>query len=126
MKIEQIRISRNLSQEQLAEISGLNVRTIQRLEKGSKPSVESLKCLACALDVEISDISETRTEEAQSQNKPNSSVSYILLAIASIFVLFGAKSEVGNPEIGAFFYFCAAVCFFVTTLIMFKARMGRF
>ncbi|WP_100640673.1 helix-turn-helix domain-containing protein [Alteromonas facilis] len=51
--LKPLRISRHLSQEQLAQMSGLNVRTIQRIESGQKASVESLKCIAAALDVDI-------------------------------------------------------------------------
>jgi transcriptional regulator with XRE-family HTH domain len=54
MILKQIRISRRLSQEQLAQMSGLNVRTIQRIESGQNASLESLKCLAAALEVESS------------------------------------------------------------------------
>jgi transcriptional regulator with XRE-family HTH domain len=53
MILKQLRISRHLSQEQLAQMSGLNVRTIQRIEGGHKASVESLKCLAAVLEVDI-------------------------------------------------------------------------
>lgn len=53
MILKQLRISRNLSQEQLAQMAGLNVRTIQRIESGHKASVESMKCLAAALEVDI-------------------------------------------------------------------------
>lgn len=53
MILKQIRISRNLSQEQLAQMSGLNVRTIQRIESGQTASLESLKCLAAVLEVDI-------------------------------------------------------------------------
>lgn len=59
MILKQIRISKYLSQEQLAEMSGLNVRTIQRIESGHNASVESLKCIASALDVDI----QTLTQE---------------------------------------------------------------
>jgi transcriptional regulator with XRE-family HTH domain len=54
MILKQLRLSRNLSQDQLAQMSGLNVRTIQRIESGHKASVESLKCIAAALEVDIS------------------------------------------------------------------------
>lgn len=54
MILKELRISRHLSQDQLAQMSGLNVRTIQRIESGSNASFESLKCLAAALEVEIS------------------------------------------------------------------------
>ena len=46
------------SQQQLAELSGLNVRTIQRIEKGQEPSVESLKSLAAVFNVEFSTLKE--------------------------------------------------------------------
>ena len=46
MILKQLRLSHRLSQEQLANMSGLNVRTIQRIESGQQASVESLKCLA--------------------------------------------------------------------------------
>jgi transcriptional regulator with XRE-family HTH domain len=53
MILKQLRISRHLSQEQLAQMSGLNVRTIQRIESGQSASVESLKCLASVLEVDV-------------------------------------------------------------------------
>lgn len=53
MVLKQLRLSKHLSQEQLAEMSGLNVRTIQRIESGHNASMESQKCLAAALDVDI-------------------------------------------------------------------------
>lgn len=54
MILKQIRISRHLSQEQLAEMSGLNVETVQRIESGRNASLESLKCLASVLEVDVS------------------------------------------------------------------------
>ena len=54
MIVKELRISRHLSQEQLAQMSGLNVRTIQRIESGKNASVESVKCIAAALDLDVS------------------------------------------------------------------------
>jgi transcriptional regulator with XRE-family HTH domain len=65
MILKQLRISRHLSQEQLARMSGLNVRTIQRVESGHNASVETLKCLASALEVDI----ETLNQEAYTMDK---------------------------------------------------------
>ena len=53
MILKQLRLSQNLSQEQLARMSGLNVRTIQRIESGANASLESQKCLAAALNVDL-------------------------------------------------------------------------
>lgn len=53
MIVKKLRIKNKWSQEQLAEFSGLNVRTIQRVESGSKASIETLKCLASVFEIEI-------------------------------------------------------------------------
>ena len=58
MILKQMRISRHLSQEQLAQMSGLNVRTVQRIESGQNASLESLKCLASVLEVEVSTLNQ--------------------------------------------------------------------
>ena len=65
MILKQLRIGRHLSQEQLAQMSGLNVRTIQRIESGRKASLESMKCLASALEVDI----DTLNQEAYTMDK---------------------------------------------------------
>ena len=60
MIVKELRISRHFSQEQLAQMSGLNVRTIQRIESGHNASIESLKCLAAALEVDISTLNQEK------------------------------------------------------------------
>ena len=50
-RLRDLRIARQWSQEQLAELSGLNLRTIQRLEAGAKISTESLRALAAVFEV---------------------------------------------------------------------------
>ncbi|MEL6870825.1 MAG: helix-turn-helix domain-containing protein [Pseudomonadota bacterium] len=67
MILKQLRIARHLSQEQLAQMSGLNVRTIQRIESGHNASLESLKCLASALEVDIN----TLNQEAYTMDSTN-------------------------------------------------------
>ncbi|NMP15367.1 helix-turn-helix domain-containing protein [Thalassotalea sp. Y01] len=60
MILKELRISNHLSQEQLAQMSGLNVRTIQRIESGNNASLESLKCLASALEVDVSTLNQEK------------------------------------------------------------------
>jgi len=50
-RLRELRTTRHWSQEQLAELSGLNLRTIQRLEAGAKISMESLRALAAVFEV---------------------------------------------------------------------------
>ena len=54
MALRQMRLNRGWSQGQLAEFSGLSLRTIQRIEKGSKPTMESLKALASVFETDVS------------------------------------------------------------------------
>lgn len=46
MQVKSLRLDKSWSQEQLAQLSGLNVRTIQRIEKGETVGLETLKSLA--------------------------------------------------------------------------------
>lgn len=59
MQIQKFRLQRGWSQEQLAEVSGLSVRTIQRIESGQTPSLETLNSLAAVFDVDLSQLKET-------------------------------------------------------------------
>ena len=64
MQVRDMRLGRGWSQEQLAEASGLSVRTIQRIENGQPPSLASAAALARVFDVDVdqlgaSDVSET-------------------------------------------------------------------
>jgi len=52
--IKKIRISKGWSQDQLAQLSGLSVRTIQRIERGQNAGLESLKCIAAIFDMDVS------------------------------------------------------------------------
>ena len=72
MILKQLRISKRLSQEQLATMSGLNVRTIQRIESGANASVESQKCLAAALNVTLETLNqENLVMDKRSENWKN-------------------------------------------------------
>lgn len=58
MLIQKLRLQRGWSQEQLAEISGLSVRTVQRLERGQPGSLESLKALAAVFEIDLNRLKE--------------------------------------------------------------------
>ena len=57
MQVQKLRLQRGWSQQQLAELSGLSVRTIQRIENGSAASTESLKSLASVFEIDFSILS---------------------------------------------------------------------
>lgn len=62
MLIQKLRLQRGWSQEQLADLSGLSVRTIQRVERGQTPSVETLKSVAAVFEVDFSTLRETEMD----------------------------------------------------------------
>ncbi|MHA6718544.1 helix-turn-helix transcriptional regulator [Sphingomonas sp. RS6] len=58
MLIQKLRLRHGWSQEELATLSGVSARTIQRLEAGGTPSTESLKAIAAVFAVDWSDLKE--------------------------------------------------------------------
>ena len=71
--IKKLRLERHWSQEQLADMSGLSIRTIQRIENGENAGLESLKALAAVFETTIEDsnkneeLEQVRKEEAYIQ-----------------------------------------------------------
>ena len=61
--IKKLRLQRGWSQAELAEFSGLSVRTIQRIEKGETPGLESRKSLAAVFDLDAGDFQEENLME---------------------------------------------------------------
>lgn len=60
MLVQKLRLQRGWSQEQLAELSGLSVRTIQRTERGLPASNETLKSLASVFEIDFSTLQATQ------------------------------------------------------------------
>jgi len=83
--IKKMRLDRHWSQDQLAEMSGLSIRTIQRIENGENAGLESLKSLGAVFETNIADsdkkveMEQIRKEEEYVQNVKGL---YKLLAIA--------------------------------------------
>ncbi len=64
-KIKRWREERHWSQEHLADLAGIGLRTIQRIENGEPASNDSLKALAAAFNVDVSALSIDPEVEAQ-------------------------------------------------------------
>lgn len=54
--IRQLRLERTWSQAQLAEVSGLSKRTIQRIEKHGQASMESARSLAAVFETQVNEL----------------------------------------------------------------------
>jgi transcriptional regulator with XRE-family HTH domain len=55
-RIRSLRIRHGWTQEQLAGITGVSTRSIQRTERGSATSLETLRALASGFSIEVSDL----------------------------------------------------------------------
>lgn len=86
--IKEMRQERHWSQDQLAEMSGLSRRTIQRIENGENAGLESMKALAAVFEINIVDrdaeMEQVRIEEEYVQKIKGF---YNLLAVAAISLL---------------------------------------
>jgi len=52
--VRKLRLQRGWTQEHLAELAGLSTRSIQRIERGRKGSLETLNALAAVFEVDLS------------------------------------------------------------------------
>ena len=55
-KLKQLRESKAWSQSQLAEIAGISLRTVQRIEKSGVASPESVMGICSAYDIQTNDL----------------------------------------------------------------------
>lgn len=98
--ISELRKKKAWTQEKLADESGLSVRTIQRIESGEDASLETIRVIAEALEVEISELFEEITdlekrkeiinlsEEQVEQLKSRSFESKIFIFFRFLFIFF--------------------------------------
>jgi len=97
MNIQQRRLEKGWSQEELARHSGLSTRTIQRIESGQKAGLESLKCLAAVFETSISGLMQEQTMTDQEQ--ADQSAQPVINKIEREAIEF-AQSLLAEPEKG--------------------------
>ena len=73
MLIRKRRIDKGWSQETLAQVSGLSVRTVQRIERGGKASLETMNALAAVLDVDVPTLTKETGMNEQQDYSPGES-----------------------------------------------------
>ncbi len=81
MLIQKLRLKHGWSQQQLADASGLSVRTIQRIETGQPAGIETLKSLAAVFEVDFSTLKPeqdmTSTENALREKQEAEAFKYV-------------------------------------------------
>jgi transcriptional regulator with XRE-family HTH domain len=61
--VQKLRLQRGWSQEQLAELCTLSVRTIQRIERGQTASLETLTALASVFEIDVATLMEPEMDK---------------------------------------------------------------
>ena len=78
MMVRKLRLQRGWSQEQLAHLSGLNIKTIQRVESGKRAGLETLNSLAAVLEVELDQLRTDNGDElAELPNEEKEVTEYV-------------------------------------------------
>ena len=67
MIVRKLRLQRGWSQEQLSQLTGLSVRTIQRIERGQNAGLESLNSLAAVFEVELIELQQENDMTTKSE-----------------------------------------------------------
>ena len=112
-QVKQLRLQRAWSQEQLAEMAGLSVRTIQRIENGERPGLETLSALAAVFEVTVAEIGgeasregapgpeaslDLRIEEAKARVHQESRFFRSLSVALVVCVLLAVLNRFTNPQ----------------------------
>lgn len=120
LSVKSLRLKKYWSQEQLAQLSGLNVRTIQRVEKGDSVGTETLKCLAAVFEISTDELIHVIAkekyhqaekcvnliEDSSQQNKAKEKVKSIKYFYAcstlliAVFLLFMLPNYNGGENLG--------------------------
>ena len=75
-KLKQIREQQKITQEELAEKSGISVRTIQRIESGSAPKGYTLKTLSSALAVSENELLNYESTIPKENSEPTNGIDF--------------------------------------------------
>ncbi|HDH0717309.1 TPA: helix-turn-helix domain-containing protein [Klebsiella aerogenes] len=109
-RVKQLRLQRAWSQEQLAELAGVSVRTIPRIENGDRPGLETLSALAAVFEINVAELSDDepvgheasldlRIEEAKNRLHQESRFFRSLSVAVTVCVLLLVINRLTQPDI---------------------------
>jgi DNA-binding XRE family transcriptional regulator len=101
--IKKLRNQRSWSQDQLASIAGLSLRTVQRIENEGNASLESSKALASAFEIVVNDLKIDAAEvAADDANRKGRKYGFIGVAVGMVSAYTGITYSFMNGEISGF------------------------
>lgn len=83
-RVKEMREERAWTQSQLAEVAGINLRTVQRVERDGAASFDTLMALANAFEIEVKQLSPvSKTRKKNEPEKPETKKVYLLPRLAT-------------------------------------------
>lgn len=102
------RKAKSWSQDELATASGLNIRTVQRVEKESSASLQTKKAMAAALDIDAHDL-----DFEENLMKPCSICKSDEVYQYKDYFQYSGSGEELLPKVGKGYFGVAKICPFV-------------
>ena len=122
MSFRKWREGKRLSQERVAEMSGLSLRTVQRLEAGHRVSYASLRDLAATFQVDVDSLE----RELYAMNKPADEFVEVprWVRVMDDTRWFGAGPSRRDAELLELILLAVAILFFVASFLVTSERVG--
>ena len=91
-KISSLRLNKAWSQQHLADVSGVSLRTIQRVENNGTGSLDTIKALASCFEIDVNYLFEIKPTPIPNPQKSTSKSKTSLAAASSLFLALLASS----------------------------------
>ena len=119
MIVKKLRKQKNWSQDQLATMCGLSIRTIQRVESGQSASLETLKSLASVFEIEIIKLTEDiKVIDKKTENWKNLPL-WFRVALFGVRARWGMiLTELSNLVVGIVLWYKVPTHIFVPILFL--------
>jgi transcriptional regulator with XRE-family HTH domain len=106
--VKSLRLKKCWSQEQLAQLSDLNVRTIQRVEKGESVGIETLKSLSAVFEISTDELINAIDNEKNLQPEEDANM-----------IKDNSQQNRAKERVKAIKYFYAFSAFLITAFLLF-------
>ncbi|PHS16867.1 MAG: hypothetical protein COA86_11440 [Kangiella sp.] len=118
--LKKMRLELKWSQEKLAELSGLSIRTIQRIENGETASIESLAALSSVFQVNFYSGEGSEQKEIEESYIEGIKSFYLILGLAVFSLIFPFATAISEPDNWFAFAMMALGWIILLAIIYFK------
>jgi len=118
--LKKLRLELKWSQEKLAELSGLSIRTIQRIENGETASIESLAALSSVFRIDFYSGADNDQREQEDKYIDGIKSFYFIVGLAIFSLIFPLVNALSEPDNWFAFGMMALMWMIVIVSLYFK------